>query len=805
MRHLLVFIALCLGFSLSAQKSDTYHRAKILLEGQSIQELAKLGMEVDHGDYAPSRYLINDFSERELDFIQNAGFSYEILIPDVAKFYADPSRNVYVDPSLNKGGGTCDQTDEGRVFPYATPSNFHLGSMGGFPTYTEMLDILDSMRLLYPNLINTRQTISNIATHGGRPVFWLRISDNPDTDETTEPEVLYTALHHAREPNSMMQMIYYMWYLLENYDTDPEIQYLVDHTEMYFVPCVNPDGYLFNEEINPNGGGLWRKNRKANADGTMGVDLNRNYGYKWAFDDSGSSPNPASDVYRGTAGFSEPETQAIKFLCEQHEFAVTLNYHTYGNLLIYPWGYSDMPTDNSLSFTTLANIMTDQNDYTKGTGTETVGYTVNGDADDWMYGETETKPAILSMTPEVGTDGFWPAIGSIIPNCKASLWMNLVAAHAPHIAGIVSDKKSQREITEDNLFLNFKIQRFGLLDGPLTVSLSSLQTDMLGVSEEPKTYNLDENESQLDSFALSINGNIPAGTELVFLLSIDNGVFVRTDTIKKAFGGFIATPVFSDPISDSSNWTSDEWATTNESFVSAPNSMTDSPNTSYANNVFNEILLNAPIFVGDAEQYRLKFWAHWDIEANYDYVQLSFRVNGGGWIPACGRYTVLGSNLQDTGQPLWEGQQNEWVEEAIDLSTYLSDGDQLELRFVLVSDQYENPDGFYFDDLVLEELTMETVGASYLLSNDRFTLNIHPNPSFTESQLQFRLPSEYEGHGEWTIRQSDGKKIMTGDLNLINGYDQVKLNTYGLAAGIYWVSAKGNQWQVPARKLVIVQ
>ena len=79
----------------------------------------------------------------------------------------------------------------------------------------------------------------------------MKISDDPNTDDPTEPNVLYTAIHHAREPMSMSQTIFYMWYLLENYAISAEVQYLVDNTEMYFVPCLNVDGYLINEVDDP--------------------------------------------------------------------------------------------------------------------------------------------------------------------------------------------------------------------------------------------------------------------------------------------------------------------------------------------------------------------------------------------------------------------------------------------------------------------------------------------------------------------------------------------------------------------------
>ena len=114
-----------------------------------------------------------------------------------------------------------------------------------------------------------------------------------------------------------------MLYVIENYSSDPTIQALVDNTEMFFVPCLNPDGYMYNQLTDPNGGGMFRKNRKLNSDGSYGIDLNRNFGYQWGYNNIGSSNIPSDDTYRGTAAFSEPETQAIKSLCEKNNFKIS--------------------------------------------------------------------------------------------------------------------------------------------------------------------------------------------------------------------------------------------------------------------------------------------------------------------------------------------------------------------------------------------------------------------------------------------------------------------------------------------------
>ena len=108
---------------------------------------------------------------------------------------------------------------------------------------------------------------------------------------------------------------------------------------------------------------MWRKNMRDNSDGSLGVDLNRNYGHQWGVDDDGSSGLGNAETYRGKAVFSEPETQAIRDLCKVKRFSLAMNYHSYGNLLIHPWGMrtkkqlilfssSDLPTKQQQQITT---------------------------------------------------------------------------------------------------------------------------------------------------------------------------------------------------------------------------------------------------------------------------------------------------------------------------------------------------------------------------------------------------------------------------------------------------------------------
>jgi hypothetical protein len=410
-----------------AQK-NTYARTKVFFDAAHTPAmLAALGIEADHGHHAEG-YLINDFSDVEIQSIKQVGFHYNILIADVQAHYANQNQNTS-EKTLKQQSNFCNPNDY-----FAVPQNFSLGSYGGYYTYTEMMAQIDAMAAQYPNLVKSRSTISDtLKTYNNNPLYWFKISDNPNTNEP-EPKVLYTALHHAREPLSASQLIYLCWYLLENYNTNPDIKFLINNTELYFVPCVNPDGYMLNEQNDPLGGGMWRKNLEPNADGTTGTDLNRNYGYNWGYDDIGSSPTASSDVYRGSAPFSAAETRLMRLFCNQYTFKVALNAHSYGNLLIYPWGYNNGNTPDSLYFNRLAVQCTEHNRSIYGTAIETVNYNVNGTSDDWMYGEQSTKPKILAMTPESGTyyGGFYPPSADIIQLCQSYMLQNLRTAFSVH-------------------------------------------------------------------------------------------------------------------------------------------------------------------------------------------------------------------------------------------------------------------------------------------------------------------------------------------------------------------------------------
>ncbi len=421
----IAFLFLLIGFfsfSLSATPAQIkYSEVRIfIVDKTDIFSLQNSGLQFDHIRRGQN-YFDVVLDEKEIEILQSSGMHYQILIDDVVTDYLNKTA---MSPAELK---TLEKAMKERY----SIEGFGFGSMGGFYTFDEVVAELDSMRLLYPNLMSVRQSIGTSSE--GRDLWMVKISDNPDINEQ-EPEILYDAVHHAREPESMMVLMYFMYYLLENYGSDPEVTDLVDSREFYFIPIVNPDGYVYNQFTDPNGGGMWRKNRRDNGDGTFGVDLNRNYGYEWGHDNSGSSPNPSDNTYRGTAPFSEPEIQAVRDFCLSHDFKLNLSYHCHGDWLLYPWGYAEhLLTPDSTIFIDLATDMTQFNNYVYGTIWQTLNYIGNGGAFDWMYGEQTLKNKIISMTPEVGP-AFWPSQSQIFPLAQENVYPNLVIAHG---AGVI--------------------------------------------------------------------------------------------------------------------------------------------------------------------------------------------------------------------------------------------------------------------------------------------------------------------------------------------------------------------------------
>jgi carboxypeptidase T len=781
----LLFFSLLLH-QLFAQAVEKYARVSVHLGDQTPAQLSALGLETDHGLWAGTKFWIAEVSEAELQLLQNAGFGVKVMIPDVMAYYLEHQEESQTQQRSND----CAVTTS----PWPVPVNYQPGSMGGYPTLSETEAILDEMRAKFPQLITAKAPISTtLQTWEGNPVWYVRMSDNADSDEA-EPEVLYTALHHAREPNGLSQMLYFMWFLLENYQNSeyPELKYLIDNTELYFIPCVNPDGYLFNQQIAPQGGGMWRKNRRDNANGTDGVDLNRNYGFAWGLNDFGSSPNPQSDAYRGPSAFSEPETQMIRDFSQQHDFLFAQHYHTFGNLFIYPWAFNNTLADSNFYY--YGRLFTRDNNYRYGTTGQTVGYAVNGDSNDWLYSESGT----FVFTPEVGPT-FWPNAGQIVALNQGTIWMNLsMALSALHFGELSST--GPETLTGLNHLLPIEVTRYGLLDGDFTLTVTPLSANVLSQAFT-ETFSLEKFKPRTINYPLQLNPAALSGDLVRLEITLSNGSYSKTTIVEKVLLAGNGTVVLTDGFVDAGQWNTVQggWNTDVDHFFSEPSSLGDSPGGTYAQDDFNTIILDNPILIPqNAVEAKLTYMARWEMEPVYDFVQVMAVFESGNEVPLCGLYTKNSQNQLVSGEPVYDGFQSSWVAESIDLSAYA--GLPIRIAFRLRSDVGAEYDGFNVDDIQVKYFVGGLVHTQDLDGQD-FRVQVQPNPADAYTEISW---TGFAGTEKIQLRLNDilGKTVL--DIEQPAAAGKYRIATAHLSPGVYtWQVVDKTQARTLSGKLLI--
>ena len=284
-----------------------------------------------------------------------------------------------------------------------------------FRTLTEINARLDQLAAASGGLASTFVVGTSLE---GRQVRGIRFSgpDLPGNPRALRPAALFAGGIHAREWVSPMTTMYIADRMLENYSTDPAIFDIMNSTEIIVIPVQNPDGYEFTWAAPANR--LWRKNRRINGDGSIGVDLNRNFGFQWG--GLGASTNPANDTYRGTSAFSEPESQIFRdFVIANPHIKSNIDFHSYSQLLLTPWGWSDaLPTDGDI-FRNITSAMESRIESVNGLNyvsgpTYTTIYPASGGVHDWTYGDRN----ILGMTVELrdqGQTGFVLPAEQILP------------------------------------------------------------------------------------------------------------------------------------------------------------------------------------------------------------------------------------------------------------------------------------------------------------------------------------------------------------------------------------------------------
>jgi len=622
------------------------------------------------------------------------------------------------------------------------------GPFGNYYTLAEAYAILDSLHEKYPHILTERMILPNDdfddMTWEGNHVYALKLSDNVETDED-EPEVLFTGLHHAREPISVNICVEGIRMFCEEYGSDPLITHLVDNREIWIVPIVNPDGYLYNESTHPAGGGMHRKNRNPGGEPNAGVDLNRNYPYMWGLDDAGSSPIIYEDTFRGYEPGSEPETQSVMNLCKARDFVIGVNYHSHANYFMYPWGHANIFCEDAEVFRDWGEASTRANFYAVMAGAEFSP--TNGDAVDWMYGERTEKDKIYAVTIEVG-DWFWEDfkvprhldenLPLLVESAKAAgvylelgrLWWvdesgdgNLSPGEKANLAVQIKNSSVRDATGEVEIMLEGSDPRIDVLTP--TVSIPSI--------EPREVYN-----GVLD-IEIELSGSTVPDSAIELGLVINAAGFEFQHRLIVPVGSEVLLQDEDFDDQTSPGWRSEGWGFTTEQSYSGRYSITDSPNGPYPDS--SSATFTSPVIdLSEALTAELSFWHRFATERLWDLAVLQVKQESdSGWV------TIR----------LWNGLQEDWTRETFNLNEYCGSS-SFQVRFLLHSNEDTELDGWYVDDVRLVAFEGKvTTGA--ITEYTRAYDYLGPIEEITAGHLNFAGP---EGEPvQVTVRDVTGREV----------------------------------------------
>ncbi len=260
-----------------------------------------------------------------------------------------------------------------------------------YMSYQESLDFLHVMEKTYPNLI---EIIKIGTTFEGRDIVLAKISNNVETADS-KPALLYTGSVHAREWIGHELALKFIDYVAKNHDVDPELEKSLIQSTIYMVPCLNPDGYEYSRKHFS----FWRKNRRKNHDGTIGVDLNRNFSIGFV-----KQKDTSSNVYGGEEPFSEAETRAMKDFVDVHDnITIAFDYHSQGNVFFPAHKFMHEAELDGTDMNVLCANMNDE--FTKVTGRKygihrgkPPAHLISGSGREYYYSK-----GIIAVVVEVGT------------------------------------------------------------------------------------------------------------------------------------------------------------------------------------------------------------------------------------------------------------------------------------------------------------------------------------------------------------------------------------------------------------------
>ena len=337
-------------------------------------------------------------------------------------------------------------------------------------TYSEMTDLLQNIQENHSDIMK----LESIGyTFEGRDIWMIKLSDNVNQNEN-EPGALFMGAHHGNEKASFEVLIYFIRHMIDSYykentdddndglinedpidgidndndgiiDEDPSedrVREVIDNTQIFIIPMVNPDGVEANSRKNcvPNYGPFGISNEIT----SYGVNLNRNYDDNWflyyilptnyhlmmnTFDSSFN--------FRGPYPFSENETIAVRDFVEEQDISISLSFHSFSEVIFYPWMHTSKPTPHEDLFISIGKNMSRINNYDLYTGRNYIIPRYRGtlgSSENWLYREQ----GILSFTMELCREYAPSNPDDILSACYNHVGVNLYICER---SGIIVEEK----------------------------------------------------------------------------------------------------------------------------------------------------------------------------------------------------------------------------------------------------------------------------------------------------------------------------------------------------------------------------
>ncbi len=570
--------------------------------------------------------------------------------------------------------------------------------MRAYYTIDEYHSFMQQTAAQYPSICSLVQ----YGTSGqGRPLYMMKISDNVNQEEN-EPELKYVGSIHGNEVVGYDMLIRLIQLLTSEYGSNTRINNIVNNTELWINPMMNPDGYVLMQRYN-----------------AAGLDLNRNF----------PMPNGAQHPDGNAWGV---ENMAMMDFSNDHDFDLSINFHGGSLVINYPWDYTytlapdnDLIREMALTYSRENQPMYNSTEFNQGITNGAAWYVITGSMQDWNYHYTDC----IELTAEIGYQ-MWPPASSLdtfwAQNQESLLQYIEFAQRGVH--GTVTWAGSTPLDATIAIAGNAKVMHTDmplgdyhrlLLPGTYTMTVSATgyisQTQQVVVPETGGvTLNWNLGRAGLTDFrgqvrnaagAAIANATIQVNTDPVLTATTDvNGLFIISDIYEGSYQvsitapgyGIMSTsleldqedwlrvyvmqaPIFSDNFENGiSNWNvTGQWGITSED---GSNVLSDSPSGNYSNyqnriaRLINFNLLHSISNPG------VSFRCKYDLEAGYDFVYVEASSNGSNW-------TQLGS---------FTGTQSNWTNQYFSLAAYA--GGDCHIRFRLSTDSGVTADGIYIDD-----------------------------------------------------------------------------------------------------------